>query len=175
MPSRRKGSYGRRAGMSPIHSMKNVVAVAGAVDGTSQNEILAKAVDNPDPGTNASDCSQGSTIKAIHISMDFYGTAGSQVSNNIQVYLIKNPGANLTVPNAGSTGTSNEKRFVIKEWGAMIMRNGDGNPPVHWEQWIKIPRRFWRMGMDDIWQLVFKGTSSVTGLYLIRAIYKYYS
>ncbi len=155
--------------------MKNVVSEQGALTGSAQNTLLAKAVNDPAPGTVQTDCSQGCTIKALYLTMDFCGTAGTGVANNLQAYLFKNPGNNLTGPSPGSTGTSNEKKFIIREWSAMIMRNQDGNAPVHFEGWVKIPKIYQRMGLDDVWQLVFSCTAAVTGLYSIRCIYKYYS
>ncbi len=89
------------------------------------------------------------------------------------VYLLKNPGANLTPPGVFAVGTSNEKKFVIKQWTYMAMRNQDGNPPYHWEGWIKIPKRYQRMGTDDIWQIV-SGINSETGHMYLNAIYKEY-
>ena len=56
-------------------------------------------------------------------------------------------------------------------WYAMTMRNQDGNPPYHWEGWLKIPKRYQRMGTDDIWQMVV-GVSAGTGHHSVNAIYK---
>ena len=86
---------------------------------------------------------------------------------------MKNPGTNLSTPEPESVGTSNEKKFVIKQWNAMIMRNQDGNNPYHWEGFIKIPYRFQRMGTDDTWQIVIDCTTSLTGHASFLALYKW--
>ncbi len=86
---------------------------------------------------------------------------------------MKNPGANLTPPGVFAVGTSNEKKFVIREWVAMTMRNQDGNNPYHWEGWIKIPKIYQRMGTDDTWVLV-AGNTGVTGHAVFFTIYKEY-
>ncbi len=116
----------------------------------------------------------GCQIRAIWASIDGCGLGGTGVLNNMSFYLIKNEGANLTVPAPISWGTSNEKKFIIKAWSFMIMRNQDGNVPFHWEGWIKIPKRYWRMGIDDIWQLVFANTAALTGHFKTEFIYKWY-
>ncbi len=86
---------------------------------------------------------------------------------------MKNPGANLLPPGAFAVGTSNEKKFVIKQWTQMTMRNQDGNPPYHWEGWVKIPKRYQRMGTDDTWELVIANNSG-TGHGYALCIYKEY-
>ncbi len=133
---------------------------------------MAKAVTAPS-NTISTDCHRGGHIKAIWLTLDVCGLAASGVFQSIAIYLIKNPGDNLTEPGVFAVGTSNEKKFVIKQWMPMTMRNQDGNPPYHWEGWIKIPRRYHRMGADDTWQLVF-GSNTSTGHGFVNAIYKEY-
>ncbi len=55
----------------------------------------------------------------------------------------------------------------------MTMRNQDGNPPYHWEGWIKVPKRYQRMGTDDILQLIY-ATDAGVGHWAGEAIYKWY-
>ncbi len=173
MPGRRRGSYGRR-GMAPIiTSIKNVADLAVGITSTITTVDLAKAVTAPSP-TVTTDVSHGCIIKAIWISMDVCGLGGSGVANNFDAYLMKNPGANLTPPGPSSVGSSNEKKFVFKQWRAMIMRNQDGNNPYHWEGWIKIPKRYQRMGTDDLITFAVACTTAVTGLASVQGIYKWY-
>ncbi len=148
--------------------MDNFVAL------TSSNTVedIAKAVNSPS-NTVTTDCHHGSTIKAIWVSLDMCGLGASGGLVDGIVYLIKNPGANLTPPGTLAVGSSNEKKFVIKMWSAMLMRNQDGNPPYHWEGWIKIPKRYQRMGTDDIWQLVW-GLDGASGHGFYNVIYKEY-
>ncbi len=88
--------------------------------------------------------------------------------------MFKNPGANLTVPQPISQGTSNEKKFIFKTWQFMVMRNQEGNTPFHWEGWIRIPRRYQRMGTDDLITLVYANTTALTGHISFTSIYKWY-
>ncbi len=171
MPGRR---FTRRRGMAPIiTSIKNFHAENFGITSTITTKTIAKAVTTPSP-TVDSDVSHGCIIKAIYLTLDTCGLGGTGVLNVADFYLMKNPGANLTPPLPISQGGSNEKKFIIKSWSAMIMRNQDGNVPYHWEGWIKIPKRYHRMGTDDIWQLNVACTSAVTGHFSFRAIYKWY-
>ncbi len=156
-----------------INSIKNVVTDVEAVTTSLVTTNIAKAVSNP-VNTVTTDVRHGCIIKAIWLVIDFCGLAGSGVIQRVSCYLIKNVGANLSPPSAFSIGSSNEKRFIIKQWQAMTMRNQDGNPPYHWEGWVKIPKRFWRMGTDDLWQLGWE-CDSVTAHGAVQAIYKWYT
>ncbi len=158
--------------MVTINSEKHVVNNAVAIDTTVQPKLIAKAVTAPS-NTVTTDCHRGGHIKAIWLSLDFCGLAATLVNQRISIYLIKNPGDNLTEPGNFAVGSSNEKKFVVKQWTAMTMLNSDGNPPYHWEGWIKLPKRYHRMGTDDTWQLVF-GANTATGHGWFQAIYKEY-
>ncbi len=175
MPFRRGGSYRKRSfGPRPvINSIKNVHIAAGGTTAANLVVNFAKAVTSPSP-TVSNDVSHGCIIKAVHITINGCGLGGTGVLNNMNIYLFKNPGANLTPPLPTSVGTSNEKKFVIRQWQFMIMRNQDGNLPYHWEGWIKIPKRYQRMGTDDTWSLNIANTAGVTGHHSMQAIYKWY-
>ncbi len=163
----------RRGPQAILTSIKNVHLAQTGITGTTDSETLAKAVTSPSP-TVTNDVSHSCIIKALWITMDACGLGGTGVLNVFDMYLIKNPGANLTGPAPISVGSSNEKKFIFKQWRAMIMRNQDGNVPFHWEGWIKIPKRYQRMGTDDLLQLVFACTTGVTGHFAYQCIYKWY-
>ncbi len=177
MPGRLRGSYGRARGrgfsMRPVDSMKNVTLAFGGLSSTITNNVIAIAVDAPLTTVN-NQVQRGAVIKAIYIILDVCGLGGTGVLNNFQGYLIKNPGANLTNPNPGTEGTSNEKKFIFKTWAGMIMRNQDGNAPLHWEGWVKIPRRYQRMGTDDTLEVALICTAAVTGHFFLKTIYKWF-
>ncbi len=166
--SRRRGSS-----LRPINSMKNVVENTGGVTTTQASLVIAKAKDNPATTVN-NDVQRGCIIKAIYLSFDVCGLAGTGVLQRTNLYLFKNPGANLTLPSAFSVGTSNEKKYSFRQWSFMTMRNQDGNPPNHFEGWIPIPKRYQRMGTDDLLELVFENDSS-TGHISMECIYKWYT
>ncbi len=169
--------YRRRAfsrGMRPvINSIKNQLLKAVGTTGTIQTLIVAKAVNTP-LSTVDSDVSNGCIIKAIWVNVNGCGLGGTGVQNNMNFYIMKNPGNNLTPPAPNAWGTSNEKKFIFKSWQFMIMRNQDGNVPFHWEGWLKIPKRYQRMGTDDVISISVLNTAAVTGHFSIECIYKWY-
>ncbi len=173
MPYRRKASSFRRSlALRPVDSNKNVAEIQNSIGVAIQNETLAIAKDSAS-NTTANEVERGCAIKAIWLSFDVCGLDASGVLQKTGLYLMKNPGANLTAPGVFSVGTSNEKKFIFKQWQFMTMRNQDGNPPFHWEGWIKIPKRYSRMGADDLIHLTH-GCSQAVGHITGHAIYKWY-
>ena len=172
MPYRRRGSF--RRGMAPIiTSIKNVFDAQAGISSSVLTTISAKAVTSPSP-TVGNDVSHGCIIKAIWVVLDVCGIGGTGVLNVFDAYMMKNPGANLTPPNPLSQGTSNEKKYIFKSWRSMIMRNQDGNNPYHWEGWVRIPKRYQRMGTDDQITISVVCTSGLTGHFSSQSIYKWY-
>ncbi len=165
--------FTRRRMQAPIVSQKNMPN--GIMALTTANTIadLATAVTAPS-NTVQDDVGHGSIIKAIWVSIDLCGLGPSGTLVRGAVYLMKNPGNNLTPPGAFTVGTSNEKKFCIRYWNMMLMRNQDGNPGYHWEGWIKIPKVYQRMGVDDTWELI-AGLNAQTGHLVWQAIYKWFS
>ncbi len=171
MPYRR-GGFSKKLRLVTINSEKHVVDFSTDTGTTNVQKIIAKAVTAPS-NTVDNDCRRGGTIKAIWCSVDFCGLAASGARQDTICYIIKNPGANLTPPGVFAVGTSNEKKFVFKMWHQMTMRNQDGNPPYHWEGWVKIPKRYHRMGADDTIVFVI-GTTTGVGHVSCNFIYKEY-
>ncbi len=175
MPYRRRASSNRRSGMGlrPVDSMKNVTVDSGGLTGTLTEIDLVLSQDNPTTAQQ-NGVSRGSVVKNIWVSLDTCGLGGTGVLNNFQAYLWKNPGNNLTPPTPGTEGTSNEKKFIFRTWSGMIMRNQDGNAPLHWEGWVRIPKRYQRMGTDDTISIVLVVTSALTGHFFVKSIYKWF-
>ncbi len=167
--------YGRKRNYTPraiINSITNRVNFAIGSLGATQSVIIAKAVTSPAPTVN-SDVSHGCIIQMIYVVINGCGLGGTGVINDMDLYIIKNPGNNLTNPAPISVGTSNEKKFVFKTWKFMIMRNQDGNVPFHWEGWVKVPKKYQRMGTDDVIYIVVANTASLTGHFSGLMIYKW--
>ncbi len=170
--ARNYGRQSRKLRLVTINSEKHIVDTSVAVTTTQQNVLVAKAVTAPS-NTVDTDCHRGGTIKSIWCSIDFCGLGTTLVNQRVMVYMIKNPGDNLTLPGGFAVGTSNEKKFVFKMWSAMTMLNSEGNPPYHWEGWVKIPKRYQRMGADDTIR-VGVGCSVETAHFFANFIYKEY-
>ncbi len=156
-----------------INSIKNVVDLTASTGTTTTARTIVLAKAQP-VNTNQSEVINGCVIKAVWVSIDFCGLAASGVLQRTAVYIIKNPGANLTGPGAFVVGTSNEKKFIFKQWQIMTMRNQDGNPPFHWEGWLKIPKRYQRFGTDDKLDIVFE-CDAAAGHFSGQFIYKWYT
>ncbi len=174
MPYRRRGSSRNRRAFSlrPVDSNKNVFEIAASTGTTTQNVVLISTVDSAAIG-NTNEVERGSSIKSIYLSFDVCGLAATGVRQITNLYLLKNPGANLTVPGAFTVGSSNEKKFIFRQWSFQTMRNQDGNPPFHFEGWIKIPGKYTRMDTADLVVLVFE-TDTASGHLSGQAIYKWY-
>ncbi len=169
---RRRGGFRKRP-MTVINSIKNVVDVVGALPAGNTIEDIAIATNTP-LSTVSTDVSNGCQIKAIHLDISVNGTGVSGVNNRLTGYLWKNPGNNLTTPNPGSTGTSNEKKFIIFEFMQNLRALADGGATFRVFKWQRLPKRYWRMGTDDRWQVIFRLESGGTANYCSKYIYKWY-
>ncbi len=172
MPFRQR-AFSRRRGMNirPVDSMKNVRDEQAGLTTTLTQFTLANSVDSA-ALTASADVERGCTINLIYLIINIEGTGGTGVTNVIDFYLWKNPGTNLTAPGPQSVGSSNEKKFVFKQWRILAPRIQDGSPAYHWEGWIKIPKQYRRMGSDDRLELV--AVANVTANWCYKAIYKWY-
>ncbi len=159
-----------------INSIKNIVRDTTAVPtGANTDVLIAKAVDSPDPGTNIADCSQGSKIFRIWCDITIYTSAESAVgvTNACDFYIIKNPGDNLTEPAPGSTGTSNEKKFIFYTSAGLTGPRTQGSELLKMRRWIKVPKIYQRMGIDDTFRLILRPIG-VAHICCSNFIYKYY-
>ncbi len=168
----------RSRGPRPVvNSIKNnhnlVIAV---VPSTNHILDLVIATDNPVTAGAGNSVKNGCIIKAVHIQFWYYGQTAGATNDIIDAYLIKNPGNNLTVPNPGTVGTSNEKKFVFREWkGLAGVKSLGGTPFTNGVggRWYKIPKLYQRFGTDDRLQLVVR--SPTIGDFCHEAIYKWYT
>jgi len=174
MPYRRRGSYRRRNSMRlrPVNSVKNVVEIAGSTGTTKLSTALIKSVQTVTLA-NKNEVEYGSHVYGINLSFDVCGLAASGVRQITNLFLIKNPGNNLVIPGAFTVGSSNEKKFVFKQWSFQTMRNQDGNPPYHFDDYIKIPKHYQRFGTDDFLYIVAE-TDSAAGHISGQCIYKFF-
>ncbi len=170
--TRRK--FGRQ--ITPIvNSTKNVVSAFTAISTGAQTDLLvARAVDSAALATTT-DVERGCIIKAIWLELWIYASAEAVagVTHGIDAYLIKNPGDNLTPPIPSTTGSSNEKKFIIKQWKGLTGARTQGSLPYSWRGWVKIPKRYHRMGADDRWEFVSIATGA-NAIQCTNFIYKWY-
>ncbi len=173
MPFRQRGSYGRPRLGSIIKSVKNVKNdVAGLGAATNLVTTIVNTLDNPATTTD-NQVERGCKIFKIWMEWWYYGTSTGDTNDIIDAYIIKNPGNNLTVPNPGTVGTSNEKKFVIKIWKGLAGTKTTGGQPYSWKGWIKIPKVYQRFGIDD--RLAFVIRSPTTGNNCTNFVYKWFT
>ncbi len=177
MPFRQRGSYGKprqRLG-NIVDSNKNVVSFFDAfTTGVNNIRDIAEAQDSATLAV-ADDVERGCIIKAIWMELWIWSTTivADGVTSGFDAYIMKNPGNNLTPPLPGTTGTSNEKKFIFKTWKGLTSTRSQGAPPYSWKGWIKIPKRYQRMGANDKILLNFTATGA-NALACQNYIYKWY-
>ncbi len=175
MPFRQRASYGRRPNRmgTIIKSVKNVKNdVAGLGAATNLVTTIVNTLDNPATTTD-NQVERGCKIFKIWMEWWYYGLSTGNTNDIIDAYIIKNPGNNLTVPNPGTVGTSNEKKFVIKIWKGLAGTKTTGGYPYQWKGWIKIPKVYQRFGIDD--RLAFVIRSPTTGNSCTNFVYKWFT
>jgi len=145
--------------------------VDGLVAATNLVKQIVIAKDN-ELSTEVNTVRNGCIIKAVYIEFWYYGLSAGNTNDIIDIYLMKNPGNNLTPPNPGTVGTSNEKKFVFRTWKGLGGNKSLGGVPYNFRGWIRIPKRYQRFGTDDRLQLV--ALTPTTGNLCQQYIYKYH-
>jgi len=147
---RRRFRPRRRSLGTVINSIKNVQeAITGVSASTNLVVNLVNAIDTP---TNAviNSVKRGCIIKAIWLEFWYYGLAAGDTNNIFDAYLFKNPGNNLSPPNPGTVGSSNEKTHVFREWKGLAGNKGLGGTPYQQRgRWFRIPKKYQRFAIDD--------------------------
>ncbi len=139
-----------RSSMSlrPIHRIKHVVdKQAGVVLGVQNLTTLIDTVDAP-VLANREEVETGSKVNGIYLKVEVSATTAAALAN-VYMYVAKNPGTNLTLPNANSVGASDNKRYVIHQEMVMIQKVVAGNPRILFNGVIAIPRGYRRFAPDD--------------------------
>ncbi len=164
--------FRRRSLGQIVDSNKNevngVVAITAA---TNFANVVAITVDSA-LNSVATQVTRGSKIFRIWVEFWYYGLSPSNTNDVFDAYFLKNPGSNLTPPNPGTVGTSNEKKFVFREWKGLTGNKSLGGSPYMWKGWIKVPKIYQRMGADDLISFVVR--SPTTGNLCFKFIYKWF-
>ncbi len=177
MPFRQRGSFGRRRsnlGQVVDSNKNNPNFFTAAATGANTVVNIAIAVDAA-ANSGAAQVTRGCKIFKIWCEFWVYASAevAVGVTQGIDFYIMKNPGANLTEPNPGTVGTSNEKKFVFRQFKGLVGARTQGSMPYYWRGWIKIPRVYQRMGADDLLVMVIRPTGSNV-IFCHQYIYKWF-
>ncbi len=138
----------------------------GVSAGVTTDVVFATAV-NDYVGTIGT-CPIGAVIKAVHLDVSYQSTAAS--SDQMDFYVAKRPAGSLPMPPAGITGGDPARRFIFYE-STGINPDDDGAGPTKRQGWLMVPKRYQRMGEDDI--LLLKANAA--GIYdlCVKVIYKW--
>ncbi len=140
--------FNRGMALRPINRIKHVRDLQlGIVLNVQSVTSLAVAVDAP-VIANTFEVETGSTINGIYLKVEAYATTAAALAN-VYMAIVKNPGNNLTFPNANVIGASDNKKYVIHQEMVMLQQVVNGNPRTIFNGVIKIPRGYKRMGPGD--------------------------
>ncbi len=143
--------FNRGMSLRPVNRIKHVIDFQGALAaGAGLNINMAVATDTPTLGVTGS-TETGSKVNAIYLKLEATrsGTT-SDVLANFYMYLAKNPGGNLTLPEANAVGLNDNKRYIIHQEMVMLQGTNAGNPRTVFNGVIKIPRGYVRQGPNDL-------------------------
>ncbi len=163
---------GRRSqnSLRPVNRIKHVTDNQVAINaGTNGLENVIQATDTP-VIANTNEVQTGATVNGIYLLVECYATSSAALSN---VYMLvgKNPGGNITLPNANSVGVSDNKRFVIHQEMVMLQKVTNSNPRTLFKGVIVIPRGYRRFAPGDILQVQIRAPG-VNIEYCIQCHYK---
>ncbi len=136
--------------LRPVNRIKHVIDRQGGLTaGTRISVVLIDTLDTPlltdDDGVETGSKINGffAVIEATRV-----GTT-SDVLANVYVAFQKNPGANLTLPEANAVGVSDNKKWVFHQEMVMMQGTNAGNPRTVFKGVIAIPRHMRRNGPND--------------------------
>ncbi len=149
--------FRRRFGnnLRPINRIKHVVDFQGGIAaGAGLNVVLIDTTDTPTlADTNGVET--GSKVNAIYLLVEVTRTGTtSDVLPNVYFSLGKNPGGNLSLPEANVVGSSDNKKYVIHQEMVMLQGFNASNPRTLFKGVISIPKGYRRNGPND--QLVLR-------------------
>ncbi len=161
--------YGNR--LRPIHRIKHVIDAEGTITDTQSVVDLINTVDAPVLGTT-NEVETASHVYGIYLKVECNRTSGTGRSNTYMA-IFKNPGANLSLPQADAIGGADEKRYVLHQSMVMLGDFVENMPRVLFDGVVKIPKGYARMGPKDKLQvLLTMGGNTVTADFCLQCHYK---
>ncbi len=137
-----------RSSIRPVNRIKHVVdQQGGLIIGTQVVANLINTVDNP-AIANTIENETGSTVNGIYLKVEVNSTTSAALAN-CYMAVAKNPGNNLTFPNANVIGANDNKKYVIHQEMIMFQQVSGSNPRTLFNGVIAIPRGYRRNGPQD--------------------------
>ncbi len=136
--------------LRPVHRIKHVVDIQTAVPvNTKLENVIVNATDNPTIGLTR-DVETGAKVNGVFITVEAVASESSTTATpNLYLAIYKNPGGNLTFPNANAVGTNDNKRFVLHQEMVMINAVDGGSPRNVFKGVVVLPRGLKRFGPND--------------------------
>ncbi len=135
----------------PVHRIKHVIDRQSALTaGNGENTVLVDTKDAP-VLANTDEVETGSKVNGLFVSLEAtrVGTT-SDVLANVYMYIGKNPGANLALPEANAVGVNDNKRYILHQEMVMLQGTNAGNPRTIFKGVIVMPRGYRRNGPNDV-------------------------
>ncbi len=163
-----------RRGMSirPVQRIKHVVDSAGTVTATQTSVPLILASDTPTLAATTTVIT-GAKVNGIYLHVEVSHTANVG-RPNIYLAIMKNPGGNLTAPQADAVGANDNKKYIIHQ--EMLLMSGDagsGLPRPIFNGVIAIPKGYRRFGPNDQLNcLLVVADADITADFCLQCHYK---
>ena len=148
--------YSRRRGLAlrPVNTLKHVIDNQQVIAaGTAIDIQLVKTVENAE-STVAIDCDVGSHVRSIFLNIQVINSVDpTGLVPNVYMYVFGNPGDNIApgfIPPVNGVGISDFRKQVFHQEMAMMSDANDSIPITLFKGVIKIPRKFSRLGVNDV-------------------------
>ncbi len=161
---------GRFQRLHPVNSLKHVVDIQGGlIVDTKVNNTLVSADDAPTQAAVTKVMTMA-TVGSIFLNVQVATTSTAALAN-VYMYVIKNPGGNLTTVDGNKVGASDIKKFIIHQEMIMAEKNTTAIPRTLFKGVIRIPPRLKRFGTNDTLILVLYAPGT-TWDFCIQCIFK---
>ncbi len=151
--------YRSRMALVPVNRIKHVVDTSAAIAaGTAGGFTIAQSNDAP-VQANTTEVQTGSKINGFYIRFEVASNEAIDLGAipNFYLAIFKNPGGNLSNPDAASIGANDNKRFIVHQEMTMIENKGQGsNPRTVFNGVVVIPKGYRRNGPGDLWKILTK-------------------
>ncbi len=140
--------YRNRMSLRPVHRIKHVIDTQGGGVLNVQSVVTLVTGDDTPSLAETTSVETGAKVNGIFLKVECYATSAGALAN-VYMYVAKNPGNNLTLPNPNNVGADDNKRFIIHQEMVMLEQKVSGNPRTLFAGVIALPRGYRRIGPKD--------------------------
>ncbi len=156
--------------LRPVNRIKHVIDNQGGLTaGTGTTIELIRTSDTPNLA-DEQECETGSTVNGVYLKVEVNATSSAALAN-CYMYVAKNPGGVISLPQANVVGASQVKKYIIHQEMVMFQQQTNSNPRTLFNGVIAIPRGYRRNGpLDELQLRIF--TPGVSINFCIQCHYK---